>query len=302
MTNVAMAGCADERHEWTLWWGILTAVHFWSALVLLAAPTNIAPYMGKWKYLNLHPFAWMKDATEREWDPVTVSAAHGSAVNLFSIGLFALWAIDSDEHFSFASVIVASEGVAMLSWMYSYMRFRDLWKWTIFVPLNVHVIMFVLALVLVGDYDTDSKQLQPGGDHTDSGVVLWTLFGVRFFQCAMWMYRAIVKKSDSFFLKKGLHYESRFATAILVHRAATSLHITLMLFWAALYYDGGHSDFQFPLAFWTGLVAAYLPWMWLFCSQEEMWWPHFMVGCCTVYTALASITIALWYADCHETN
>lgn len=40
-------------------------------------------------------------------------------------------------------MVVTSEVLAILSWVYVYFRFRENWKWTIFVPANLHLLTFM---------------------------------------------------------------------------------------------------------------------------------------------------------------
>eukprot|EP00035_Acanthoeca_spectabilis_P036179 m.38184 g.38184 ORF g.38184 m.38184 type:complete len:307 (-) comp7782_c0_seq1:117-1037(-) len=293
--NYAKQGCSDLDRLWSIWLSVIVSIHFFFGLVHLIGPFDVFPYLGKGKYLNLHPFSGVKDVSEADWDPITVATTHGFAVNLITGGLIALWAMD-DVGFSFAAMVVTSEVLGILSWVYVYFRFRENWKWTIFVPANLHLLTLIVALVLLIDYDKDETQLKPGGGEVDAGALLWVMFATRAVLCALWYYAVAVPQ---LFLSKASHIASRFAFYMGVNRATSSMHIFFVLLWAVLSYENKIYDYEFPLAYWCGLMTVYLTWIPVACSQEDMWHPHFYVAWCSMYMAMGSVTIALWYASCY---
>lgn len=299
MANFAMAGCDTGHHNWDTWWAVVAGVHFWFGLMMLLGPSNFLPVLGKWKYLMLHPFAGLKDVTEHDWDPLSVAAAHGAATNTICIAIFALWAMDLSD-LTFATVVVASEGVAVLSWIYVYLRYKDDWKWTIFMPLNGHLAMLALAAIMLADYPTDERQLVANNDTPDQGHLLWSIVAVRAFYTVLWLYDALVEDNSPFYLKTGMKFESRLGNAFLVYRAVTSVQVALLTLWGPLHFDGTDQDYTFPLAFWVGVVGSLLPGIFLICSAEDMWAPHFIILLTACFTASSSVTIAMWYTDCFD--
>mmetsp|Transcript_503 Transcript_503/g.1435 ORF Transcript_503/g.1435 Transcript_503/m.1435 type:complete len:304 (+) Transcript_503:109-1020(+) len=296
----AMAGCNMDKLHWDLWWTIVAVVNWLYGIILLAAPLDLLPYHGKWKWLLLHPFAALSDITEHEWDPVSVSASLGAGNHFVTIGLFVHWAAPGgDEEFTFGLVVLISEIIAILTWCYAYKRYCDQWRWTIFLSLNGHIAMFVIALVLVSDYKTDQHQLQAGGDKSDAGSLLWALVGIRAFYTLVWL-TSSVKDTAPLSLKPVYRYDrTRFATLMNTCRVSTSIQVLLILLWAGLYYNGGSYGYNFPLAFWAGLLGTYVAFSTLVVIQEDMWRAQAVLASATVYVATASITIALWYSDCH---
>lgn len=57
----------------------------------------------------------------------------------------------AQETYTFAVAIVVSQAVQMLSWAYSYVKYLDQWKPTLFAPLVGHLVIFL--------YDSSSSIL-----------------------------------------------------------------------------------------------------------------------------------------------
>ena len=55
----------------------------------------------------MHPFAALVDATEQEWDAISVWAVGALGANLVTVGLLAVWAADPSVRKATACVVVA---------------------------------------------------------------------------------------------------------------------------------------------------------------------------------------------------
>jgi hypothetical protein len=113
-----------------------------------------------------------------------------------------------------------------------------------------------------------------------------------------WMISVIAPTPASgIYLKDAEGTVSRFAKAMIVFRASSSLHLALLLIWGPLHFHGTTSR-SFPLLFWIGMTVVYLALVGLFEGMEDMWRPHGIIVYCSVWAGMIAATVTLWYQDC----
>jgi len=314
----ALFGCEESGLQtfdfYTLFY-VFAVVWFFYAVVIFMSPTELAPGEGIAKYALLKLSAGFKDDFDGEWKVYGACAARFAGAAIGGTGAFFLWATQDweDDSFTYAHAVIVQQALLIAAWVFCFLSHRDELRMVGFVGWLIGpVVALILAIVLLSDQDTNSKQLVDGLH--DSGAnpefFLWFIAVLTLISAVSATLGGFFPAFDNVLTRFNIvdsgyeksmldTYMSRFAGLAVLQGALFNL-------WAAVQYDEdtkGDLNFTVPLIAWIICVYQLVNFLWHSCSPawEDCFQPFLVATPVFILSSLGGAAISGWYSACHKT-